>query len=126
MRVLLVEDEPVNRLIVEDIFALDEIPAELVCVESAEEAIQTANRLPPDLILMDVQLPKMSGIEATRKLRQNLATSEVPVWAISARAMPCDEELALQAGCNEYICKPFDIVKFSDMLRDFLSQIETR
>ena len=77
--VLLVEDEPFNQTVLEDIFEFDEIPAELVCVESGEEAIEKVAELKPILILMDIGLPGIDGLETTRRIKANPQTSDIPI-----------------------------------------------
>lgn len=106
--VLLVEDNTDNTLLIEDVFAFEGVAAKLVCVASAEEALAFAARTPPDLVLMDIGLPGMCGLEATRRLRADPATRRVPIWAVTARALKEDEDAARNAGCDFYITKPFD------------------
>ena len=115
--VLLVEDNADNTLLIEDVFAFEGVPAKLICVSTAEEALEFALASPPDLILMDIGLPGMSGLEATRRLRANPATKDVPIWAVTARALHDDEKLALAAGCNFYITKPFDQEELGYMVK---------
>ncbi|WP_428306591.1 response regulator [Lacipirellula sp.] len=106
--VLLIEDNDDNTLLIEDIFAFEGVAAQLVSFPSAEEALEFAAHSPPDLILMDIGLPGMCGLEATRRLRAHPATCNTPIWAVTARAMKEDEEAARRAGCDFYITKPFD------------------
>lgn len=106
--VLLVEDNADNTLLIEDVFAFEGVAARLISVTSAEEALEVAMRTPPDLVLMDIGLPGMCGLEATRQLRANPATRRVPIWAVTARALKEDEDAARSAGCDFYITKPFD------------------
>ena len=106
--VLLIEDNDDNTLLIEDVFAFEGVAAQLVSFPSAEEALEFAMRSPPDLILMDIGLPGMCGLEATRRLRAHPATCNTPIWAVTARAMKEDEEEARRAGCDFYITKPFD------------------
>lgn len=106
--VLLVEDNADNTLLIEDVFAFEGVAAKLICVASAEEALEFASRTPPDLVLMDIGLPGMCGLEATRRLRADPATRQIPIWAVTARALKEDEDAARTAGCDFYITKPFD------------------
>lgn len=115
--VVLVEDNVDNTLLIEDIFAFEGVAARLVCFTCAEEALDYALASPPDLVLMDIGLPGMCGFEATRRLRSNAATSDVPIWAVTARAMKEDEETARSAGCNFYITKPFDQEELGYMVK---------
>lgn len=126
LRILLVEDDQFNRTIIEDAFEFDNIPAELLCVESGEEAIERAIESRPDLILMDVQLPGIDGLETTRRLKQNPSTHDIPVWAFTAHAMKGDDELARQAGCCEYVTKPVNVQALGNKIRQFIEQLETQ
>lgn len=106
--VLLVEDNADNTLLIEDVFAFEGVAAKLICAASAEEALEFASHTPPDLVLMDIGLPGMCGLEATRRLRADPATRQIPIWAVTARALKEDEDAARTAGCDFYITKPFD------------------
>ncbi len=104
--VLLVEDDPCNRELIEDIFRYDGIPADLVTAASAEESLITVPTLKPMLILMDLQLPGMNGIQATRLLKKNPLTEHIPVWAVTCLSQREDIERGLEAGCDGYVTKP--------------------
>jgi two-component system, cell cycle response regulator DivK len=104
--VLLVEDDACNRELIEDIFRFDGIPANLVTAASAEESLTTVMELQPVLILMDLKLPGMDGIEATRILKRNAATEHIPIWAVTCLNHRKDIERGLDAGCDGYVTKP--------------------
>ena len=104
--VLLVEDDTCNRELIEDIFRFDGIPANLVTAASAEESLTTVKDLQPVLILMDLKLPGMDGIEATRILKRNAATEHIPIWAVTCLNHRKDIERGLDAGCDGYVTKP--------------------
>jgi two-component system, cell cycle response regulator DivK len=104
--VLLVEDDPCNRELIEDIFRFDGIPANLVTASSAEESLATVQELQPVLILMDLKLPGMDGIEATRILKGCSATEHIPIWAVTCLNHRKDIERGLDAGCDGYVTKP--------------------
>lgn len=120
--ILLVEDEPFNQAVIQDVFEFDEIPAELACADSGEEALEKASQLHPMLILMDVGLPGIDGLEATRRLKADPQTAEIPVWALTAHAMKGDGHKALEAGCSAYFTKPINVKEFSDHLREYLTE----
>jgi CheY-like chemotaxis protein len=105
-RVLIVEDEPHNqtlmRAVVEDILG----GVARVC-EDGEQAVLLAHDYAPALILLDLMLPRLSGWEVARRLRQSPATRAVPIIAVSALARPQEREAALHAGCDAYLAKPF-------------------
>lgn len=120
--ILLVEDNDLNQAVIEDIFEFDEIPAELTCLGSGEEALEQVESIAPSLILMDVTLPGISGLETTRKLKENPATRDIVVWAITAHAMKGDGQKAAEAGCDQYVTKPVNIKDLADRIRTFLNE----
>ena len=82
-QVLLVEDDPLRRTVVEDMFKYNDVPGELVCVESGEEALAAIPALNPPVILMDICLPGISGVEAAEEIKSNPLTKHICVWAIT-------------------------------------------
>ncbi|MES2460341.1 MAG: response regulator [Armatimonadota bacterium] len=104
--ILVIEDNPVNLELVTDL--LEIAGYEILQAMSAEEGIEQARGAQPDLILMDVRLPGMDGLSATRILKSDAATQHIPVIALTAQAMKGDEEEALAAGCDAYLSKPID------------------
>lgn len=120
MKILVAEDNPLNMELVKDLLELDGHT-----VESAEDglkAIELARRLHPDVVLMDVQLPKLDGLEATRRLQADPATREIPVIALTASAMIEDRERVLQAGCIGHIAKPIDTANLGREINALLRQ----
>jgi CheY-like chemotaxis protein len=124
--ILLIEDNFSNFSLLEDIFLFDDIPARLASVETGEEALNRAVELQPALILMDLRLPGIDGLETTQILKGHPLTAEIPVWAITAYAMKGDEERARAAGCCEYITKPVRALDLANRLRTFLNHLERR
>jgi two-component system, cell cycle response regulator DivK len=124
--ILLVEDNESNANILQDMFEFDGIPAKLVTVTSGEDALRCAAQLQPALILMDLRMPGIDGLEATLFLKMNAQTRDIPIWAITAYAMEGDEERAYAAGCSGYITKPINIKKMAEQLRAFLKECETK
>ena len=120
--VLLVEDNPLNQAVIEDIFRYDNLPGELVCVGSAEEALRILPSIEPLVVLMDVMLPGMSGIDATKVIKGDPATKGVRVWAVTARNAPSDIDEALAAGCDGYFTKPVNPKHLAEQLRVFESE----
>jgi CheY-like chemotaxis protein len=104
-RILLVED---NRVVLE-IFthALKFLGYETTIAQNGIEAVDLAGSENPDLIMMDIMLPKMNGFEATTQIRNNPKTQFIPILATTAMALPGDREKCLQAGCDGYLAKPF-------------------
>ncbi len=113
-----VEDNEYNRKIVRDLLSKNKY--ELMEAHNGEAALEALARRRPDLILMDVQLPKLSGLEVTRMIRANSTFAQVPVIAITSFALSGDDRLALEAGCNGYISKPFRPRDLLDMIRRFI------
>src|SRR5918912_3297750 len=104
--VLVVEDNPMNLELVEAI--LEREGFQVVSAGSGEEALECLQRLRPDLVLVDIQLPGMDGLALTRLLKGDAHTAQLPIVALSAHARLEDREAAMQAGCTEYISKPVD------------------
>jgi len=88
--------------------------------ESAAIGITMAQQNPPDLILMDVSMPDMDGLTATRVLRTIPELAHIPIVAMTANAMHGDRERTLEAGCNGYIAKPIDVDKLPDEIWNYL------
>lgn len=105
-RILVVEDNPANMKLV--VFILQKSGHEAIQAADAEAGLRAAREQQPDLILMDVQLPGMDGLEATGILKSDPATSRIPVLALTAMAMRGDEDRVRAAGCDGYIAKPID------------------
>jgi CheY-like chemotaxis protein len=113
-KVLVVEDNLMNLELVSDL--LESRGYLVIQAKSGQDALVLAEAEKPDLILMDIQLPGMDGLEVTRKLKKNANTSEINVVALTAHAMRGDEEKARAAGCSGYIAKPIDT-------RDFITTV---
>jgi CheY-like chemotaxis protein len=109
-KILLIEDNAVNRDLTE--FLLESQGYHVREASSAEEAFEILKTERPALIVMDIQLPGMDGLEATKKLKENPVTREIPVLAVTSYAMKGDRESAAAAGCAGYITKPIDKTTF--------------
>jgi len=118
-RVMLVEDNPMNSRLVEYVLERDDFS--VIVMASAEDAIRAAAEDPPDIMLMDIQLPGMDGLEATRLLKKNPITAKIPIVAITAHAMTGDKERIRAAGCEGYISKPINTRELADTVRKYLS-----
>jgi CheY-like chemotaxis protein len=104
-RILLVEDN--NDALVIFAHALNFLGYETTIAKNGTEAVDLAGTENPDLIMMDIMLPKMNGFEATAQLRNNPKTQFIPILAATAMALPGDREKCLRAGCDGYLAKPF-------------------
>lgn len=116
--ILVVEDTPVNMKVVRVL--LTRHGFDVRTAATAEEALDVLQQFHPGLILTDVQLPGMSGLELTRKLKSDPSTRDIIVLALTAFAMKRDEKNAYDAGCDGYITKPIDTRTFPDLIRKYL------
>jgi two-component system, cell cycle response regulator DivK len=116
--ILVVEDNERNLKLLRDV--LEYVGYDVRVARTAEDGIAMALKEPPDLVLMDLQLPGIDGMEALRRLRENPRTTDIPVVAVTAQAMKQDRERALEAGFNGYIEKPISVRAFPDQVRSFL------
>ena len=117
-KILIVEDNPQNMKLME--MLLEAKGYILLEAIDGEQAMDVATTERPDLILMDIQLPKMSGLEVTRKLRQLPAFNHIPIIAITAYAMKGDKEKFIEAGCDAYLPKPIDIHELPRVISEML------
>ncbi|MBW2690181.1 MAG: response regulator, partial [Deltaproteobacteria bacterium] len=117
-KILIVEDNSMNLELATDL--LEAAGYFVIQAGSAEEGLKLARADSPDLILMDIGLPGMDGLEATGVLKQDLAITDIPVIALTAHAMQGDEEKALASGCAGYITKPIDTRTFSKTVSQFI------
>ena len=122
-KILVVEDNEMNLELASDI--LEANGYIVMQAQGGEEALQIAREHRPDLILMDIQLPEMDGLEATRLLKADANTNSIKVVALTAHAMLGDEEKARDAGCSGYIAKPINVRIFADTVAGFLEDDET-
>ena len=118
--ILYVEDNELNRKIVRDL--LRRTSYRLIEAPDGEAGVTIAREQRPDLILMDVQLPKISGIEATRRLRAEPAMADTPIIAITSFALSGDEQRAMDAGASAYLAKPYSPFTLLSMIRKLLPE----
>jgi CheY-like chemotaxis protein len=119
-QILLVEDNPVNRRLAQ--FLLKSKGYKVWDATSAPEAFAALKERRPDLILMDIQLPEVDGLTATRQLKADPATCDIPVVAVTSYAMKGDEARALEAGCSGYVTKPIDKTLFLETVARVLCE----
>jgi CheY-like chemotaxis protein len=118
LRILVVEDNPVNLKLARNV--LRSRGYRVVEAESGEAALDYLRRETVDLILMDIQLPGMDGLEVTRRIKQAPATADLPIIALTAHAGEADHQRALEAGCDGYITKPIRLAQFPGQVESFL------
>lgn len=116
--VLIVEDNELNMKLFNDL--LEAHGYSTVGTRNGVEAMELARRHRPDLILMDIQLPEVSGLDVTRALKADPELKAIPVIAVTAFAMKGDEERIREGGCEAYLSKPISVSKFLETVRQFL------
>jgi len=116
--VLIVEDNELNMKLFHDL--LEAHGYATLATRNGVEALDLARKHRPDLILMDIQLPEVSGLEVTKHLKDDQELRYIPVVAVTAFAMKGDEERILAGGCEAYLSKPISVGKFIETVRRFL------
>jgi two-component system, cell cycle response regulator DivK len=117
--ILVVEDNERNLKLLRDV--LEYAGYDVRVARTGEEGVTLAVKEPPDLVLMDLQLPGIDGVEVLRQLRESPRTADIPVVAVTAQAMKHDRERVLAAGFDGYVEKPISVRDFPDQVRGFLS-----
>ena len=117
-RILVAEDNPKNLRLMQ--MLLKSQGHEVLTAEDGETALSVAQRETPDLIIMDMQLPKLDGFEATRRIKADPALAATPVLGVSAYAMQSDRERGMAAGCDGYVTKPINTRSFGDTVASML------
>ena len=119
-KILIVEDNPLHTKLI--VMVLRAKGYTLLEATDGEEALDIAMREQPDLILMDLNLPKMTGFEVTKKLRENPTFSHTPIIAITAYAMRGDRERVIESGCDAYLTKPINTRELPKVIAEMLLQ----
>lgn len=120
-RILIVEDNDLNLKLFRDLLGANGY--ETVETREGLEAISLTRNMMPDLILMDIQLPEISGLDITKKIKADPHIQHIPVVAVTAFAMKDDEEKIMQAGCEAYLSKPIAIDQFLATIRHLLEEV---
>ena len=123
-RILVVDDEIYIVHILE--FSLTMEGYSILTASDGEEALRVIESERPDLIVLDIMMPKLDGYEVCRRLRQDEQFQELPVILLSAKGRPIDREAGLQAGADDYITKPFSPRKLLEKIRELLERKEMR
>jgi len=116
--ILIIEDEQMNLTLVRDLLKVSGYST--IEATNGEEGVELARTEKPDLILMDIQMPEMDGLEATRILKTDASTSNIPIVALTSYAMKGDKEKVLNTGCDGYLAKPFNI---QELLKEVMKYI---
>jgi two-component system cell cycle response regulator DivK len=122
-RVLLVEDHPDTSDIIQR--ELSVVGYDVLIAEDGHQAVAFAAHLLPDVIVMDMKLPKLSGHEATMRIRENPKTASIPILAATALTGPGEREKCLAAGCNDYLAKPFTYRELDQAIRKLLQSADS-
>jgi len=116
--VLIVEDNELNMKLFHDL--LEAHGYRTLQARTGPEALKLAEERQPDLILMDIQLPEISGLQVTQQLKKNRMLASIPVIAVTAFAMKGDEERIRAGGCQDYIAKPISVADFLEKVKRYL------
>lgn len=119
-KVLLVDDS--NTILMMERLVLKKAPYQIITASNGEDGVARALAEQPDLILMDVVMPKMNGFEACRRLREEEATKEIPIIMVTTRGEAVNVEAGFESGCNDYVTKPIDALALLTKLRDQLGE----
>jgi two-component system cell cycle response regulator DivK len=119
--VLYVEDNEFNRKIVRQLLSVTTY--RLLEATDGEEGVAMAFDARPDLVLMDIQLPKLSGLDATRKIRQDPRTAHIPIIVVTSFALSGDDQKALEAGASAYMAKPYSPRQMLELIRKLAPEI---
>jgi two-component system, cell cycle response regulator DivK len=114
MRILIAEDNPDNREMLSR--RLRKRGYDILLAQDGAEAVESAQNHLPDVILMDVSMPVMSGLEAAKMLRSIHSTQDIPIIALTAHAMPSDRQACIEAGCTSFATKPIDFPALIDLI----------
>jgi two-component system, cell cycle response regulator DivK len=117
--ILVVEDQEDNRQILRDM--LSALDYELAEAGSGVEALAAVAKQKPDLILMDIQMPIMDGYETTRRIKADPVTKSIPIIAVTSYALSGDERKARDAGCDDYVAKPYSPRQLLAKIRQYLA-----
>ena len=121
MKILVVEDNEFNLKLVRALLQIKDYT--VIEAMDAETGIKLAKKHCPNLILMDIQLPGLDGLSATRILKEDKKTRDIPIVAVTSFAMEGDEQKTMDAGCTGYISKPLDTRTFLDEVDTFLHPV---
>lgn len=116
--ILCIEDNPTNMLLISRVVEAE--GHRLIHAPDGDTAYEELNKGAPDLILLDVNLPGINGLDIAREIRSGLKYDEVPIIAVTANVLVGDRERCIEAGCNDYLPKPLDIRQLRNLMRDFL------
>ena len=117
-KVLIVEDNELNMKLFQDLLEAHDI--DTLETNNGHNVLELAREHKPDLILMDIQLPEISGLEVTKQLKDDEELKDIPVIAVTAFAMKGDEQKIREGGCEDYISKPISVGNFIEVIQSYL------
>lgn len=117
-KLLVVEDNEVNLKLY--MYMLKTIDAEILIARTGVEALEVIEKFKPSVIILDIQIPEIDGLEVARRVRKNLELKDITIIAVTAYSMVGDKEKILQSGCNYYVSKPIDTRKFPIIIERLL------
>jgi two-component system, cell cycle response regulator DivK len=117
-KILCIEDNNTNMILISRI--VDAEGHELIRAEDGRRALQILSDSTPDIILLDINIPGISGLELARQIREDTRLAEVPILAVTANVLVGDREKCLEAGCDDYLPKPLDIRRLRQLMRLYL------
>ena len=123
-RILVVEDNMDNYELVR--FVLERAGFDVFLAVNGRDGVAAARLQRPDLILMDLSMPEMDGWIATEKIKADIATREIPLYAITAHTLPRDRFRAMQAGCDGYISKPIHVESFLEIIHEAFEKLNRK
>jgi two-component system, cell cycle response regulator DivK len=122
-KILIVEDNPMNMELTLDL--LEFYGYDVIQAEDGIKALERLAESKFDLILLDMQLPKMDGLEVLERIKKNPATADIPVIAVTAHAMKGSEEYFMEMGCVDYVSKPIDIHRFRALIDKYIGEYQS-
>ena len=122
-KILIVEDNPINMELTLDL--LEFYGYDVIQAEDGIKALERLAEAKFDLILLDMQLPKMDGLEVLERIKKNPATAAIPVIAVTAHAMKGSEEYFMEMGCVDYVSKPIDIHRFRALIDKYIGEYQS-
>ena len=118
--ILIIDDDPRNRKLAGEL--LGTMGYKIIEAENGQEGIDLAKSEQPAMILMDIMMPVMDGIEATRRLKADKKTCKIPIIILSSKAMKEDRDTICKSGCDGYLTKPFDIYELLDLINNLIKK----
>lgn len=121
-KTVLVVDDSKTALMMTQMILSRNTSYEVITAQDGQEALQTAQTAKPDLVLMDVVMPRLNGFEACKQMREQAGTREIPIILVTTRSEESYTEAGFQSGCNDYITKPINSLELIELLKGYLGE----